>query len=530
MTELSLLVKATLVMAIGLTGARLARRSRASVRHLVLVATFGTLVALPVVALVMPSIVIGVPVGDVSGRATPGWVPGEAADGQKASGPVSSVARVMPAGDTASPAWPTTLRMVWAAGAAVILASLAAALWRLRRIRRAALPCLGLQGLARTTAADAGVTARVEVVTHERVAAPLTYGVRCSTIVMPPDIDQWKAEDVRRALIHELEHIRRGDWLIQLAVRIVCAVYWFHPLVWTAWRQLCLDAERACDDAVARSTEGTDYAEQLVLLARRLAHGPAPPTLSMSSRSDLSARVSALLDASQRRGPAGGLSLAATVGIAALVVLSLAPLRAVAAADDSEIGRPTIEDVDVDVDVVGANQRSRATSLDRALYRAAERGDVNRITQLIDAGANVNAKIDGDGSPLIGAARKGKLAAVRLLLDRGADPNLPVDGDGNPLIMAAREGHVDVVTLLLDRGAQIDLVVPSDENALIQASGEGHLPVVKLLVARGADVNARVWADSAFERPDGEWRTPMSMARKGRHTAVVEFLRSAGAQ
>jgi ankyrin repeat protein len=102
-----------------------------------------------------------------------------------------------------------------------------------------------------------------------------------------------------------------------------------------------------------------------------------------------------------------------------------------------------------------------------------------------------------------------------------------VSGDGNALIMAAREGHANVVTILLDRGASIDHAVPGDENALIQASGNGRLEVVKLLVSRGANVNARVWAPRT--RDDGEWRTPLSMARKNRHAQVVQFLQSVGA-
>jgi ankyrin repeat protein len=121
------------------------------------------------------------------------------------------------------------------------------------------------------------------------------------------------------------------------------------------------------------------------------------------------------------------------------------------------------------------------------------------------------------------------MAMVRLLLDRGADVNLAVAGDGAPLIMAARGGHLAIVQLLLDRGATVDLVVPSDENALIQASGTGHLDVVRLLVAHGADVNTRLWAPRGFNRLDGQWRSPLSMALAGGHRAVVEFLRASGA-
>src|SRR4030095_16263568 len=99
-----------------------------------------------------------------------------------------------------------------------------------------------------------------------------------------------------------------------------------------------------------------------------------------------------------------------------------------------------------------------------------------------------------------------------------------VPGDGSAIIMAAREGREDVVALLLDHRASIDRVVAGDENALIQASGAGELSVVRLLVSRGADVNVRVWVDGSGNRSSGEWRTPLSMARKGGHKTVVDFL------
>jgi len=166
--------------------------------------------------------------------------------------------------------------------------------------------------------------------------------------------------------------------------------------------------------------------------------------------------------------------------------------------------------------------------LDGALYEAANRGYFEEVTSLLDAGADANAPIPGDGSALIAAARRGDLEIARLLIRRGADPNLAVPGDGSALIAAARNRQVALVTLLLDSGATVDQVVDGDEHALIQASGGGHLAVVRLLVERGADVNARVLAPTF--RGGDEWRSPLSMATRRGHADVVAFLTTAGAQ
>ena len=141
---------------------------------------------------------------------------------------------------------------------------------------------------------------------------------------------------MRRALVHELEHARRFDWPVQILARVTCAFYWFHPLAWVAWRSLRLEAERACDDAVVRSSNNADYAEQLVGLARRLTGAGPRLSLAMAGRSDLSARVSALLDSRQRRGRAGAGAVCAAALGSMLLVAGIAPVTAVAAIDQPE--------------------------------------------------------------------------------------------------------------------------------------------------------------------------------------------------
>ena len=116
---------------------------------------------------------------------------------------------------------------------------------------------------------------------------------------------------------------------IQVVARLACGLYWFHPLAWTAWRRMTLQAERACDDAVLQRADGPTYARQLVNLAQRLSGGAVQPALGMANRSDLAARVTAILRSGQARGRAGALSVAAVMIAAALIVLTVSPLRAV---------------------------------------------------------------------------------------------------------------------------------------------------------------------------------------------------------
>ncbi|MGH9969877.1 MAG: M56 family metallopeptidase [Pyrinomonadaceae bacterium] len=520
--ELSILSKATIVLALGLAAAGLAGRGRASVRHLFLGSTFGMLLALPVIILTTPGMTIEVPVSrainsivavnTVSTSET--LVPSASARGGRLE---------LKDGRWSLPSWPKMLRAVWVAGAVIMFLSLAVAIWRLRRLRRDGLPCPELRELTQSLAAECSVRRFVEVLVHEDIPAPLTCGVWRPAVILPTEARDWSEAYLRRALVHELEHVRRSDWLVQLVARATCAGYWFHPLVWVAWRRLCLEAERACDDAVVQNAERADYAEQLLLLAQQISNSHAHPALGMANRSDLSTRVFALLDGSQRRGRVGLIAAAVAMSVASILVLAIAPVRAVSRSDNSSIAATQESRSNT------ARGQRRVSATDRALFEAAESGDTSSIDQLLSAGANLNCAIEGDGSPLIGAARSGHLAVVRLLLDRGADPNMAVPGDGSALIMAASAGHTDVVALLLDRGAIVDQMVPGDENALIQACDSGHLAVVKLLVGHGADVNAQIWVD----RPNdsrGEWRSPLSMARKSGHAKIVAFLLSAGAR
>jgi polysaccharide export outer membrane protein len=192
--------------------------------------------------------------------------------------------------------------------------------------------------------------------------------------------------------MHEIEHIQRGDWLMQIIARTVAAFYWFHPMVWSAWRRLCLEAERSCDDAVVVSEERTDYAEQLVMLAQRMSATPVQPILGMANRSDLSTRVAAVLDDRLHRGRAGFALAAGTVVALALVVGSVAPVRAVAKAEPAAV---TADDQSSARALVEASARA----LDRGLHNAANAVNSAAVKELREAGVKPSKNVEGLGGP-----------------------------------------------------------------------------------------------------------------------------------
>jgi uncharacterized protein (TIGR03435 family) len=326
----SIVAKVTVITALALFAAWLARGSRAAVRHALLAAAFVVTLLLPIASVLVPPVHLGVPVA-VENRAsaalplvrgveqTPPVVvaddPGVGAISVPESSRIS-VSQVLLAG--------------WIAGGAIFLLPLVIGLWQIRLLRRSGLPWRRGQSLAETLALDAGIHRRVEVLLHEAVPGPMTCGIVHPAIVLPRDAESWSEEDLSRAFVHELEHVRRGDSMTCCLARAVCAAYWFHPLVWIAWRRLALEAERSCDDAVLRRSEATAYADQLVGLARRLSAAQRSPLLAMANRADLATRVRAVLDGRQRRGRAGAFSLGLATACALVLCISMSSLILVA--------------------------------------------------------------------------------------------------------------------------------------------------------------------------------------------------------
>jgi TonB family protein len=160
------------------------------------------------------------------------------------------------------------------------------------------------------------------------LAMPLTWGILRPVIVLPSGAAHWTEDGRRVVLSHELAHIARHDWLLQICAELARCFYWFHPLVWLAAARLRQESERASDDAVLRSgIAPSHYASQLLDLARTLENsGRAWSTaLAIARPSNLERRFAAMLNPSLNRRH---LSPKAKFLIPLLALCALVPLAA----------------------------------------------------------------------------------------------------------------------------------------------------------------------------------------------------------
>ncbi|MBE6462712.1 MAG: ankyrin repeat domain-containing protein [Alphaproteobacteria bacterium] len=117
--------------------------------------------------------------------------------------------------------------------------------------------------------------------------------------------------------------------------------------------------------------------------------------------------------------------------------------------------------------------------------------DINEVKELIDMGADVNAKSDVGLTALMLSSSKGHKEVVEFLIQNGANVNM-TDNEGlTALMWASYRGHKEVVELLIKNRADVYQKDKYGRTALRWASNGGYKEIVELLIPKEADVNQK---------------------------------------
>ncbi|HSP93353.1 MAG TPA: M56 family metallopeptidase [Thermoanaerobaculia bacterium] len=338
---LDIALKATLLFSFTAAVIGLLRRSGAAARHLAGTAGLIAALALPLLTLALPRWEVRVlPDLFKSSRVTP--VSSLAPDIER-SDPASEARweTVGSAKETGSPVtpvnppgrsvpWPLIAFAAWAAGSLLVGARLAYGVLRVHRIRLEAAPIRDSEWTEETRrlSRELELDRSVELLESARVPVAMTSGLLRPLLLLCRQARHWEVERRRVVLLHELAHVRRGDWLWLLLAEAAFAFYWWHPLAWALERQVRRDCERACDDLVlAAGTKPSVYAGHLLGIFRSLsaAAHPVAPAVASERTSHFEGRLRAILDPGQARRdlPRGRALVSATGLFAAAAVIAV---------------------------------------------------------------------------------------------------------------------------------------------------------------------------------------------------------------
>jgi len=278
----------------GLLGTRLLRRAPARQRHGLWLAVAGLCLALPAASLRR---------ADLPSR-QPAAVSGVPAAAAPLAGPELAPPGLRPA------------RYAPAAGAAVAAGYAFLLLFRGFRLGQTWRRTLGLARRASPLDERAiplvaqcrqalGVAGPIALFVSGEVTGPVTLGALRPAILLPPRfLDDASPDEALSALGHEMAHVRRRDYCINLLCEALLLPVAFHPAVRLVRRRLAETREMACDEAVLETLLGRrSYARSLLSLAAGVAGLPRPThTLGVVDAHTLEVRMKSILDHRPRVG------------------------------------------------------------------------------------------------------------------------------------------------------------------------------------------------------------------------------------
>ena len=297
----------------------------------------------------------------------------------------------------------------WLLGVTCLLARTAAGWWRVRRLYKLASASMRStwQHAADRTASNIGLACGIRIVELAQIDVPMVIGCLRPIVVLPiAALTSLNAVQVEAILAHELAHVRRHDYLVNLMQTLAETVLFYHPAVWWVSAHIRDEREHCCDDvAVAVCGDPVGYAAALAELeVWRRDVGLA----AAATGGSLLNRVRRILhvDASDHA------RVSSTVGLAAVAIVAGLAITVMAQAPTPD-ERPKFEVASVRINTSGTNQVMMGTQpggrfnainmplalLIRSAYRLQESQLVGAPDWVATERYDIVAKAEGEFEP-----------------------------------------------------------------------------------------------------------------------------------
>lgn len=169
---------------------------------------------------------------------------------------------------------------IWLIGILAMIILVVKSRIRLYRLEQSALPLQNqkIHKLFETCMHEMDLHKNVSIYSTAFLKSPIIVGLISPRIYMPIHlITDCSRTDIRYMLLHELQHYKHKDALVNYFINLAGVLYWFHPLVWYAIKEIKNDREIACDSSVLQmldEDEYTEYGNTLINFAEKISLSP----------------------------------------------------------------------------------------------------------------------------------------------------------------------------------------------------------------------------------------------------------------
>jgi len=180
----------------------------------------------------------------------------------------------------------------------------------------------------RTLVLNAGLPRMAKIFISDRVSGPITLGFFKPIVLVPASFfTQLPTDQIEAVLLHEIAHIRRHDYLLNILQTAIKAVFFYHPGIHYISRRINEDREYACDDFSVNETQNPKALAK-ALAALRLQHPENSFAMAANGKSSpLLARLQRLVKAGPQRRERGQASVPAiALLLSTAIYFSVAPM------------------------------------------------------------------------------------------------------------------------------------------------------------------------------------------------------------
>ncbi len=151
---------------------------------------------------------------------------------------------------------------VWLIGVLAMILLVIKSKSRLNALKKSALPLQSKDAriLYNNCLNEVKIKKYIPIYSTAFLKSPIIVGLWKPCIYLPIHlISDFNATDMRYMLLHELQHYKHKDALANYLMNLIGILYWFHPFVWYALKEMRNDREVACDTSVLKLLNESDY-------------------------------------------------------------------------------------------------------------------------------------------------------------------------------------------------------------------------------------------------------------------------------